>query len=110
MKDWIAYQVMATLLPAVLGPLTYVVSGYVLNAWRVIDALPPIPKRAIVFAIALALAAGAQALGLALPGECGDLVSGGVTADCRAGLSAPVFLKAALGALGAYLLHALKKQ
>jgi hypothetical protein len=40
MKEWIAYQVMATLLPAVLGPLTYVVSGYVLNAWRVVDALP----------------------------------------------------------------------
>jgi hypothetical protein len=109
MKDWIFYHVMGTMLPAILGPLTYVVSGWVLNLWRVIDELPPLPKRAIVFAIAFTLAAGAQVLGFALPGECGDLAGGGLTPGCQAALSAPVFLKALLGAFGAYLLHAMKK-
>jgi hypothetical protein len=109
MKDWMLVHVCTTLLPAVLGPATYVVSRYVLNLWEAIDALPATPKRAVVFTIALALTTTAHALGISLPNECSELSGGGLTAGCQAALAAPVFLKSAVGALGAYLLHALKK-
>jgi hypothetical protein len=79
MKDWISLHLLGTLLPAILGPLAYVLSGWVLNLFRAIDELPAATKRVVVFAIAFALAAGAQAVGIVLPGECGDVSAGGIS-------------------------------
>lgn len=101
------------LLAILVAPLAYLLGRFILNAWREVDDLPPGAKRVIIFAISLAIAAFFHITGQAIPVECSGLSSGNVADGCIQVIASPEFLTVALkgflGAIGAFLLHALKK-
>lgn len=109
MKDWLVMHALTIALPAIIGPITYILGRKLLNGFAALDTLPAIAKQGVVLALAIGLAALAQAAGIMLPSECAAIGTGALTSDCQSALASPVFLKGVVGALLAYLLHYLKK-
>lgn len=89
------------LVPALLGPLTFLVMQGLKAASVTVDALPPVGKRLAVFAIASGLSYVSRATGVALPCDADAATT------CLSALDSES-VRAVLAAGVAYLLHFLK--
>lgn len=110
MKDWLLLHAISVVLKFAIGPITYLIGRYVLNAWHWLDDLPPFAKRLIIFGLAIALSAVFQALGQPLPPECSAIATGDVPDACVTALSSNPVLAGIIGALVALFIHAKKKE
>lgn len=109
MRDYVNWQIVAIAATFIVGPLTYLVVKHIKDFWIWLDRQPAMLQRAFVLVVAFALTALAQMAGLTLPGDCTLLGDGLVTSDCQAALADPVWIKSALSAGVAMLMHMLKQ-
>ena len=63
----------------------------------------------VVVALGGIVVTATQALGVALPAECVDVATAGLTAQCAGALNTPGVLRGVAAGLTAIVIHALKK-
>lgn len=110
MKDWLTMHALSVVLKFALGPITYVLGRYLLNAWGWIDNLPPFAKRLAVFVLAVTISGILTALGIDVPAECAAVAAGQVSDACAQALVSNPVLSGILGAIVALFIHAKKKE
>lgn len=109
MKDFVTMKMLGLAVTFIIGPLTYLAVRHIKKFWLWLNRQPRTAQQAFVLVIAFALTAGAQALGLTLPGECAAVGTGVLTDECQSALANPTLVKSALAGVVAMLMHALKK-
>lgn len=73
--NWFTQQLMAIVLPLIIGPAAFLLTQWIKRQWARVDALPPERKQIIVAAWAFALSLLSETLGASV---CLD---GGATCD-----------------------------